>query len=77
MQAFSLYFTLLQQYKALILTVNEMYDTLQSLNKKEELDDNFHTTKESKWILLAFQHKSSTVLAVSFRRRKNHGKIET
>lgn len=76
MQAFSLYFSLLQQYKVFTLTVNETYVTLQNLNKKEELDDSFHTAKERKQILLAFQHKSSTVLAVSFKRRKNHGKME-
>lgn len=76
MQAFSLYFSLLQQYKVFTLTVNEMYVTLQNLNRKEELDDSFHTAKEPKQIFLAFQHKSSTVLAVSFKRRKNHGKME-
>lgn len=76
MQAFSLYFSLLQQYKVFTLTVNETYVTLQNLNKKEELDDSFHTAKEQKQILLAFQHRSSTVLAVSFKRRKNHGKME-
>lgn len=59
MQAFSLYSSLWQQYKILILTVNKMYVTPQNLNKKEELDDSFHTAKERKQILLAFQHKSS------------------
>jgi len=76
MQAFSLYFNLLQQHEVLILTVNEMYVTLQNLKKKEELGDSFHTAQERKQTLLAFQHKSSTVLAVSVKMRKNQGKIE-
>lgn len=48
MQAFSLYFSLLQQYEVLILTVNEMYVTLQNLNKKEELRWQFSHNERKK-----------------------------